>query len=175
MFTATDLQSSAWWRHLYSRPPTSTMSNTLRLHRHCRWGFDICQWICSLQHPLPIATAAVLPILLCFLALLMQLLAKDMMEKISNTLSYSYFFQSMTTYPKDRNLQANYPYRYDFPKKIKSFERCRNVVTCLVGGDRLLTCLLGGWPNCWAKKSLSDSPLVVSHSCPSPIHSSGDC
>ena len=155
MFTATDLQSSAWWRHLYSRPPT--MSNTLRLHRHCRWGFDICQWICSLQHPLPIATAAVLPILLCFLVLLIQRLAKDMMEKISNTLSYSYFFQSMTTYPKDRNLQVNYPYRYDFPKKIKSFERCRNVVTWLVGGDRLLTCPLGGWPNCWAKKSLSDS------------------
>ena len=72
----------------------------------------------------------------------MQLLAKDMMEKISNTLSY--LFQSMTTYPKDRNLQANYPYRYDFPKKIKSFERCRNVVTWLVGGDRLLTCPLGG-------------------------------
>ena len=167
MFTATDLQSSAWWRHLYSRPPT--MSNTLRLHRHCRWGFDICQWICTLQHPLPIATAAVLPILLCFLVLLMQLLGKDMMEKISSTLSS--LFQSMTTYPKDGNLRAKIPRQIQFPKEDKELwemQKCCHMAW-------LLTCLLGGWPNCWAKKSLSDSPLVVSHSCPSPIHSSGDC
>ena len=73
----------------------------------------------SLQHPLPIATAAVLPILLCFLALLMQLLAKDMMEKISNTLSY--LFQSMTTYPIDRNLRAKIPIQIQFPKEDKEF------------------------------------------------------